>query len=356
MLLSISGGTGVAGSSVEILVPPSHGSISSDELYVVGKTTAQFVDIFLNGTKLKRLEAEDSVFHMRLNFGYGLNEVVVVPIDSNGELSEEAADTVEVMFAPEFIKKYRKIYRKYTFHSSRPNEECVKCHNRTFEDSEQADDSASCIECHPEIKEAFKRHTPFDDKVCVSCHEFGDNLASGDLPKNLGADPCFECHRNKINMFEKDHIHGPVAGGDCVICHDPHGSSYDYSLRSPEQILCFSCHSFTEKQLGKNVVHEPFRLGRCSECHDPHSANNKWVLVKSSESLCLTCHDPEGTLKWHNHPYNVRPRKGVAAHLKLTGKGRLECLSCHNPHASQSEHLLKITNEFTCIGCHEDKL
>ncbi len=356
VLLLIMDATGTIRHSVEILVPPNHGSISSDELYIVGKTTAPFVDIFLNETRLKRLQVEDSIFHMRLNFGYGLNEVVVIPVDANGEAIQESADTAEVMFAPEFIKKYRKIYGMYNFHGSETTQECVRCHNKALENTEQMSDSASCLECHPEVKEGFKRHTPYDDKVCISCHALGDSLTGVARPNNLGTDPCFECHKDKINVFDKDHIHGPVAGGDCVICHDPHGSSYEHSLKSPEQILCFSCHSFTEKQLSQKVVHEPFRRGRCSECHDPHAANNKWVLVKSTESLCLGCHNLEENQKWHEHPYDVKPRNKVAAHLKLTEKGRLECLSCHNPHASRSEHLLKIGDEFTCLGCHEEKL
>jgi len=102
--------------------------------------------------------------------------------------------------------------------------------------------------------------------------------------------------------------------------------------------------------------HAPFAAGRCGTCHDPHATANRWVLVKSSETICLECHDPQGDgLQNHNHPYDIKPQRTLTRDLRLSSKGHLECLSCHNPHATDSEHLLRTSQQNTCIDCHSEK-
>jgi predicted CXXCH cytochrome family protein len=39
----------------------------------------------------------------------------------------------------------------------------------------------------------------------------------------------------------------------------------------------------------------------------------------------------------------------------LTKRGTLECLSCHDPHSSETEHLLVVSAEISCVACHGDK-
>ena len=90
------------------------------------------------------------------------------------------------------------------------------------------------------------------------------------------------------------------------------------------------------------------------DCHDPHATNHKWVLVKDSQELCMTCHTRD-ELSDHNHPYDVKPKRRKQYNLRLTEKGKLECLSCHEPHHGTTQHLLRTDQQFTCIGCHEDR-
>jgi predicted CXXCH cytochrome family protein len=104
------------------------------------------------------------------------------------------------------------------------------------------------------------------------------------------------------------------------------------------------------------IQHSPFDRGLCGSCHDPHATNNKWNLVKSSETVCMGCHaDVNGDMDGHDHPFNVKPKHRLVADLELSSSGRLECLSCHNPHASSVSHLLRTNKKFTCSGCHSDK-
>ncbi len=105
----------------------------------------------------------------------------------------------------------------------------------------------------------------------------------------------------------------------------------------------------------KQIQHKPFLKGKCGQCHDPHSTNHKWVLVKNSQEICVPCHMPDGELKYHNHPFNVKPKRRLLSPLELTDSGQLECLSCHNPHATETKHLLRTSQGHSCLGCHPDR-
>jgi predicted CXXCH cytochrome family protein len=126
------------------------------------------------------------------------------------------------------------------------------------------------------------------------------------------------------------------------------------NLVQPVQLLCTECHDIDD-ELVLPYLHRPFALGYCSKCHDAHSGSDSWVLTKNSEELCLTCHKEEGSLAMHQHPYNVEPKNRLRADLQLSTRGRLECVSCHHPHSGSTAHLLRTSQKFTCIGCHNDK-
>ena len=40
--------------------------------------------------------------------------------------------------------------------------------------------------------------------------------------------------------------------------------------------------------------------------------------------------------------------------LKLSEDGKLECLTCHEPHAAGAGYLLRSNRANVCLGCHPD--
>ena len=339
-------------SVIKILTPPEHATIGTDYVYVVGTTSAPRVELLLNGVKVADCTTKDSMFHARVNFGYGINEITVIPLDAMSRPSIESAEQVEILYAPKPSPKYQRIYSEYSFHGSSIEPECRSCH-RTDEKLEEAGDTAVvCLECHTEMQEQFQRHTKTDSRACMPCHQRqgGTAFTKGETEKS-----CFICHENRRGMFSQEYVHGPVASGSCRICHNPHGSQYEKSLNHPIQILCFSCHEEVEEELRKKEIHRPFVEGRCTACHDPHSTGNRWVLVKNSQEICFSCHQVGTNFDRHNHPYNIKPRHKLRIPLKLSESGQLECLSCHNPHASDGKHLLRVSQDYLCFSCHEEK-
>ena len=61
----------------------------------------------------------------------------------------------------------------------------------------------------------------------------------------MGAAPtlCYGCH-DRID--EKRYVHGPLAVGDCLVCHDPHRGYGAAHLREEQAPLCGKCHTARE--------------------------------------------------------------------------------------------------------------
>lgn len=328
---------------LEVLTPPAQVSVKTAYLHVVGRTSATQVRIDLNGTEVSVVKVKDSIFHYHLMYGYGLNEVRVTALALDSPETGGESVTLEIMYSPNVSRKFQRLYPKYVFHDAEARSDCVRCHDCDCEDLSEVSDAATCLDCHHDFKEHFEKHTEADDQLCITCHQLDRNLS---LSMTSGGiqNPCFRCHKDKIGQFAQKYIHGPVAGGSCTICHDPHGSRYENNLKLPEPVLCITCHEAIEDEMQLDVVHRPFADGKCTACHDAHSTNNESVLIKCSEEVCLECHLEQGTLQKHQHPYNVAPSKALEDKLRLTEDGTLECLSCHEPHSTNSPHLLKLSS------------
>ncbi len=114
------------------------------------------------------------------------------------------------------------------------------------------------------------QHPPYVEKKCDDCHDkTKENGLVG--PKN---EFCFICHKDFV---KGTYVHGPVAVGDCLTCHEPHNSNFPSLLKSGRATICDVCHK--EKRLA-NGMHGKVRdkgMG-CLDCHDPHATNAPFFL------------------------------------------------------------------------------
>lgn len=78
----------------------------------------------------------------------------------------------------------------------------------------------------------------------------------------------------------------------------------------------------------------------CSSCHDVHGTTHAGDgLLKSTErknDLCLTCHTK------HQGPF-------IFEHAPVEE----DCTTCHDPHGTVAKNLLKQSEPFLCLQCHE---
>ncbi len=95
--------------------------------------------------------------------------------------------------------------------------------------------------------------------ACGDCHRQGYSISR---PEDS---LCYRCHNKKD---DKKFVHGPLAGGACAVCHEPHGSRNAFFLKDDTRVLCISCHdqssSRTHVLSAKNK--------KCEKCHNPHSS------------------------------------------------------------------------------------
>ncbi|NPA68150.1 MAG: hypothetical protein GXO50_06035 [Chlorobi bacterium] len=101
----------------------------------------------------------------------------------------------------------------------------------------------------------------------------------------------------------------------------------------PSQLnLCGSCHENFEHKYSE--IHGPVGAGYCTSCHNPHKSKNNFLLREKNKYLCFKCHD-SGIEEDDIH--------GIA---EIS-----DCTDCHNPHGEENSFLLKKTS---CYKCHDD--
>jgi len=233
------------------------------------------------------------------------------------------------------------------FVKAAPAELCGACHDinaeLTASHSGYNLDGANCLDCHdPHVGEGTnhmraKRHAPFADGGCETCHEAG---ADGKVVLNAEiSELCAACHDQVSDEMGLAHVHAPFEAGECVICHSPHASGNDYLLNRAEPTVCLDCHDDHKALMKATVKHPPFADGRCTDCHRPHASPYPSLADKPAESLCLSCHE---RLK--------KEIEGGAAHEPAAAG---DCGACHEAHGGEVAGLLKKTRADLCAGCHD---
>ncbi len=229
---------------------------------------------------------------------------------------------------------------------------CLDCHDAHGSDQPNSlvgGGTAFCQRCHdpkaPGGKgaagQAFRVdlgkktvHKPLTQKNdCGVCHEVGHSGDHLKLLKKPMLDLCYGCHeRQDKNKFP----HTAIVAGDCAVCHDPHASDQPKLLAKPTTAAaCFTCHQ--DDLTGRKVVHKPVEKG-CDQCHLPHGGPAR-NLLKGGEGKrhCYTCHQT---------PVDA----GKVKHAALERYG---CTGCHDPHGTANGALLPKKVNALCIGCHE---
>jgi predicted CXXCH cytochrome family protein len=124
-------------------------------------------------------------------------------------------------------------------------------------------------------------------KDCHNCHSkrirrsFSSQINLIDPIPKL----CYNCHAD----FTKSapFVHGPVAVGQCLVCHNPHKSKIKHLLVAPEPGLCYQCHDVDTIKL--IPAHVSKQLSDCTSCHDPHASSTKALL---KENVSQTNYEP----------------------------------------------------------------
>jgi predicted CXXCH cytochrome family protein len=116
--------------------------------------------------------------------------------------------------------------------------------------------------------------------------------------------------------------------------------SSEFSRSSETQgKTCLDCHPELQKKISEEKAHTPARNGNCISCHNPHASNHKGLLKSGEGALCYKCHKDDKSGGFNQAIIHDPVRDG-------------KCLICHNPHSSSNEKLLIKKDEEMCFTCH----
>lgn len=240
---------------------------------------------------------------------------------------------------------------------------CMKCHMR-------GDDSklpSTWLNLNPRNWRRT-RHAR-SNTACLTCHQI--HSTNEHALSQPPADLCLSCHKQTvINPEAGGYTHTPVATGQCLLCHTPHGGSARHNLVDKVAAACLSCHPITD---ALRATHGQYAVdeANCTSCHNPHSFDRARKLIRKTEHApfrkCGTCHvASEGTVK----PALLKPQKQLCLGCHPAAKIMPEktadgkpikghapvqqglCTTCHNPHASDRETLMKDRVDNACFMCH----
>ena len=233
------------------------------------------------------------------------------------------------------------------------------------------DEKAVCLDCHDamgdRLADSKHVHSVVEDG-CTGCH---DPHGAGNrmFTTEVGAPLCLSCHDGIGEAVEEATVkHSAVtAGAGCAGCHDPHASSFAGMLTRKQIDVCLSCHNKPIDTPGgklsnikallaeSSVQHGPIADGECVLCHaEVHGGERAELLggayptsfyVGYSEdqyTLCFECHDAEAfasaetddATQFRNGTQNLH-----FVHVSREIKGR-SCGACHQVHASKQQHLI----------------
>ena len=278
---------------------------------------------------------------------------------------------------------------------------CLDCHDAKDGALQKAHQgqpfaSTSCVQCHnphqsakPKLMQTFL-HNPFENKMCDSCHaeaKDGKVVLTNADSRAL----CLTCHDEQGKKIESAKVQHPGAQGECIACHNPHGGKTPGFIQPNPVSACVTCHSEQSDQMKKAHLHPPAFETSCAVCHEPHGSDNAKLLRALGNDLCTECHGPTNnfkpgesadmvtifggkvmlpkkyTLQTMHLPIKYGSGHPTAGHPvadqmdpKNTGKvlHKINCLSCHQPHASTQPDLLvkdQANNMAFCDNCHKDR-
>jgi predicted CXXCH cytochrome family protein len=113
-------------------------------------------------------------------------------------------------------------------------------------------------------------------KNCTLCHGELRRAGSGRKVQLVAEVPqlCYTCHKEYSAL--ETWVHGPVATGNCLLCHEPHKTQNEFLLRKPVPGLCYQCHEEQAIRLIKKHAEESY--ARCIDCHEGHAGTTRGLL------------------------------------------------------------------------------
>jgi predicted CXXCH cytochrome family protein len=215
---------------------------------------------------------------------------------------------------------------------------------------------------YPDPGDNSKRPT---GPLCDGCHSVGFNIENNSVAEwNVGCERCHGAgsvhaeHPTRDNIINPARMHYVQANDTCIQCHSQgqplknpiQGKYYDWPVGYRVGMNLSDYWKLEPHELGKltfthfpdGTAHKNRMQGNdfvqslmysrgvtCFSCHDPHGTSNQAMLRKPINDVCGTCHGPNT----QNGPHAVSIE--AHTHHKADSPGS-QCVACHMPKIEQT--------------------
>ncbi|MCK5125518.1 MAG: cytochrome c3 family protein [candidate division Zixibacteria bacterium] len=217
----------------------------------------------------------------------------------------------------------------------------------------------TCLDCHDTMQESLK-NTPHQlsslqkntstEIACINCHsgaeihvedpEVGNISNPARLEGFEARQACSNCHKPHVGMDNYGFdVHSELEL-NCSNCHKVHGG-HSGLLLSKKAEFCLKCHEEMKNPFSRRSMHPVNQQTiTCLSCHSMTKRKDMSTGFEF-ERVCQDCHPQQaGPFPFEHEAANA---------YAVEGNG---CLSCHDPHGSENDKLLKQSGEELCSSCH----
>lgn len=122
-------------------------------------------------------------------------------------------------------------------------------------------------------------HKPFATNDCAQCHPGAGQGASFESFAKVPHTICAKCHKETSTTFKV--MHGPVAVGQCLLCHQPHESTVPALLNEPAPAVCEQCHV---RGMLSTIPQHSTPKQSCLDCHFGHGGPERFFLRVAADT------------------------------------------------------------------------
>jgi len=223
----------------------------------------------------------------------------------------------------------------------------------------------ACIGCHAAQTAAFNQtimgriyrnpRNALERMGCESCH------GAGSLHVKLGGGRGV----GGLISFRKDDRSHSVAENNaiCMSCHDKGDRlHWQGSTHETRDVACTNCHTVMANVSPKKNLKTVFEVETCAQCHKNKRAEiwrTSHMPVREGKMTCSSCHNPHGSFSEallkeasvNDTCYKCHAEKR-GPFLFEHAPVRESCTNCHDPHGSINDFMLKISRPRLCQQCH----
>ena len=150
---------------------------------------------------------------------------------------------------------------------------------------------------------------------------------------------CLQCHEGGLRMDWAGSQHDMRAVA-CTSCHSVMSPASEHGQLAKATVVetCAQCHPREVRRQQMSLARMPVAEGKmdCTSCHNPHGTpNEKLLRAPSVNETCTSCHaEKRGPFLWEHAPVVE------------------SCANCHDPHGSRNDKMLVRPRPRLCQGCH----